>query len=321
MKTYLLFVLIIVFNITLLSQIRIYPSIRAQIETPIAINPTNSNNLIGTAITLVSSNFAKIGYYYSLNGGQTWQGNEDFSMDISAGDPVVAFDPDGVAYIVFQVFNERKLYMRKSTDGGVNWIPALTMSAAEIISVSDPDKLDKPWIAVSPIRNQNGFYNIYISFTYIYQDPYYDLPTWIWLYRSTDGGNSFIGVDHFSDEFYDCIGSYVEVGPVGEVFISYSTAIMARTEVISIKASRSTNEGITFLNSVEIPVIQIGLYGESGYYLKERNVRADCYPRIAVDRSPLFSGNAYLIWSARAVEGGDANIRMIKGSVIGGQFS
>lgn len=321
MKTYLLFALIIVFNISLFSQTRIYPSTRAQIETPIAINPTNTNNLIGAAITLVSSNFAKIGYYYSLNGGQTWQGNEDFSMDISAGDPVIAFDLDGVAYIVFQVASERKLYMRKSSDGGITWMPSITAPATNIISVPEPDLLDKPWMAISPIRNANGYFNIYISFTYIYYEISEDLPTEIKLYRSTDGGNTFSQVKSFSDEFYDYLGSYVEVGPTGEVFVSYAKTLFTRSEVVSIKASRSTNQGGTFSNSVEIPVIQIGNWNGDAYYLKERNVRADCYPRVVVDRSPLFSGTAYLIWSARAVEGGDANIRMIKGSLSGGQFS
>lgn len=182
-------VILFVFQAAVLPQTRVYPSTRAQIETPIAINPTNPNNFIGAAITEVNSSFFKIGYYYSMNGGSTWQGSEDFSMDISAGDPVISFDPDGVAYIVFQVKDEKKLYMRKSTDGGVNWIPALGTDATEIFTVpGQGDILDKPWIAISPIRNPNGFFNMYITFTATYYEGSVKLPAAISLLKSTNGG-------------------------------------------------------------------------------------------------------------------------------------
>ena len=316
-------IILFVLQIAILPQTRVYPSTRAQIETPIAINPTNPNNFIGTAITEVNSSFFKIGYYYSMNGGSTWQGSEDFSMDISAGDPVISFDPDGVAYIVFQVKDEKKLYMRKSTDGGVNWIPALGTDATEIFAVPGQDDiLDKPWIAISPIRNSNGFFNIYITFTATYYEGSVKLPAAISLLKSTNGGSSFSGTGEFNNYDYHYLGSFVEVGPSGEVFVSYAKAELTRSKVVSIHAARSTNQGSTFQNTVEIPIIQIGLYDGNAYALKANSVRADCYPRIAVDRSPFSTGTAYLIWSAKAQEvEGNADIMMIKGSINSGQFS
>lgn len=46
------------------AQTTIFGSPRGQVETHIAVNPTDPNNLIGTAITQQSDN--QIGYYYSL---------------------------------------------------------------------------------------------------------------------------------------------------------------------------------------------------------------------------------------------------------------
>jgi hypothetical protein len=63
-----------------------FGSSRAQVETHIAVNPTDPNNLVGTAITILSNTPNQIAYYYSFNGGQSWNGNENISGSISAGE-------------------------------------------------------------------------------------------------------------------------------------------------------------------------------------------------------------------------------------------
>ncbi len=76
-----------------------FPSSNHQVETTIAINPTNKNNFIGGAIIIPPGGGGQLAYYYSFDGGNTWSGNESFpGAGTPAGDPVVAFDRDGVAY-------------------------------------------------------------------------------------------------------------------------------------------------------------------------------------------------------------------------------
>ena len=124
MKLYnlILFTCLFVFISSIFSQTWVSPSSRPQVETPIAINPTNPNNLIGTAITQFGVTESQISYYYSFNGGQSWTGVDNISgTGNDAGDPVIVFDPDGVAYLLYQVRDDNELYLHKSSDGGITW--------------------------------------------------------------------------------------------------------------------------------------------------------------------------------------------------------
>lgn len=94
----------------------------------IAVNPTNSSNLIGVAIVTDS---AKIGAYYSSDSGANWYGADSVSGSGSATDPVLAFDPDGIAYLVYMGTEpDPGLYLRKSTDGGVSWSEQTSVRSA-----------------------------------------------------------------------------------------------------------------------------------------------------------------------------------------------
>lgn len=75
-KIFLSLLVLLLSTASTIPQTKVFNSTRDQAESPIAINPTNSNNLIGTAIT-IEDLFAKIGYYYSLDGGINWIGNEE----------------------------------------------------------------------------------------------------------------------------------------------------------------------------------------------------------------------------------------------------
>lgn len=88
-KIVLIFSVLLLSSLSTISQTKIFNSTRDQAESPIAINPTNSNNFVGTAITFVSPSFAKIGFYYSNNSGLSWFGNEDAVGTASEGNPLI----------------------------------------------------------------------------------------------------------------------------------------------------------------------------------------------------------------------------------------
>lgn len=79
------------------AQSLVYGSTRAQVEPHIAVNPIDPNNLIAVTITQVTNTPNQIAVYYSFTAGQTWSEVANLSGTPSAGDPVVAFDGDGVA--------------------------------------------------------------------------------------------------------------------------------------------------------------------------------------------------------------------------------
>lgn len=185
----------------------IVPSSREQVETSIAVNPTDSLNLIGAAITFENQQ-KYIGVYYSTNGGINWYGQDDISGP-GAADPMVAFDPDGTAYLLYQVRGEGKLYLHKSTDGGVTWSSRIT------VANMGQDRLDKPWMGIDPLRNANGYFNIYISVTELGESKSKQpQPSRIQLYKSVNGGSNFSLVHTENEGTYYLQGSSVAVGPI-----------------------------------------------------------------------------------------------------------
>ena len=122
MKSLCVFSLLIISSVwsSIYGQIWVKPGNYAQVETPVALNPTNPNNLVGAVISLDNAQDEKyVGYYYTFNGGNYWEGDETLSTE-GAADPVIAFDPAGTAYLVYQNRGEGTLYLHKSTDGGIS---------------------------------------------------------------------------------------------------------------------------------------------------------------------------------------------------------
>src|SRR5205807_457243 len=115
----------------------------AQNETTIAVNPVNTQNLISGANDYRiccdgdGLNDGTGWAYVSFNSGATWQnillpkltmqtgGKGTFKKFDSAGDPVVAFSPDGVAYYANIVFSRSTpasgVVVSVSHDGGLTW--------------------------------------------------------------------------------------------------------------------------------------------------------------------------------------------------------
>src|SRR6266704_173555 len=114
----------------------------AQNETPVAVNPRNSSNILTGANDWNYNDGCA--YNVSFDGGRNWSptlpngfipGLTRFTNDPgvpgtgtydAAGDPYVAYGPDGTAYFACQAFNftqpyEIALYVSRSTDGGLTW--------------------------------------------------------------------------------------------------------------------------------------------------------------------------------------------------------
>ena len=159
-----------------------------QNETTIAANPTNPNNLVAGANDYrVCRDFTGLNdgtgwAYYSFDGGQTW-GNVQLpaltaetgatgtmkKFD-SAGDPALAFSPDGVAYYANIVFSRVSfasgIVVSSSRDGGRTWsAPSLfaNVNAGNFFN-------DKEWIAAGP----NG--RVTVTWTRFSQDQGCGLP-------------------------------------------------------------------------------------------------------------------------------------------------
>ncbi len=139
----------------------------AQNETPIAVNPLNADNFITGANDWNYNDGCAVNA--SFDGGRTWTPTlpngfipalTKFTNDPAvpgtgaydaAGDPAVAFGPDGTAYFACQAFSFTPpygigMYVSRSTDGGRTWLDG----------VHDKPVLVSQWTGNGKSRGGNG---------------------------------------------------------------------------------------------------------------------------------------------------------------------
>ena len=161
-------------------------------EVTIAHNPINPLNLVAAA------NIES--YFYSFDGGYTWQTRILESTYGVYGDPCIVADVRGNFYY-FHLSNSYteggkwldRIICQKSDDGGISWTNGTFMGA------NPPHLQDKEWAAIdvsySPYRN-----NIYAAWTQCGQNKYgdegsalnpVDSASNIIFSYSTDGGETW----------------------------------------------------------------------------------------------------------------------------------
>jgi len=137
-------------------------------EFSVAINPTDSNNIVLATIYGVGtdngsgdsdSDYLKI--YYTNDFGETWQLSnfhgviEGYKL---AGDPVLSFDENGNLFLINlsldENFNSIPTFLSNSLDGGATW------SSAAILKENSFS--DKPWMAIDRYGSSPFKGNIYI---------------------------------------------------------------------------------------------------------------------------------------------------------------
>jgi len=146
-------------------------------------------------MSFVPFNFIVIKTKASFDGGQTWSianAIPHTNPVFGSADPSLEFDNNGsvfLAYVDYDVsVDSGFVYMRKSTNGGLNWGMPI-----EVINIhADPGKypIDRPWMSIDRSGGVNNG-NIYITTMpptiFGPLSPPYN-PYFI---RSTDGGDSF----------------------------------------------------------------------------------------------------------------------------------
>jgi hypothetical protein len=285
-----------------------------QNETTIAINPTNGNNLIAGAndyrvcCDFTGLNDATGWAYYSFDGGATW-GNVQLpgltaetgaagqlqKLD-SAGDPVVAFSPDGVAYYANIAFSRvspaSAIVVSVSRDGGKTW------SAPNVVAFSDAPNFfnDKDWIAAGP----DG--KVVITWTRFSQGPhgagYLQSPI-VGAFSKDYGktwnrqGFPISDATHPFDQ-----GSQVQYGPDGALYVAYEGASPLKGySTDAMVLARSTDDGLTF-QTVELPRV----YDDLDCYpifagsqtLSDMHFRLNSYPSMSIDQS---TGEIAIVWT------------------------
>jgi hypothetical protein len=306
MKTLILFIFI---NAVLYSQ---YPNIRVSNvgsndpeEVTIAINPLNPDILAAGANIKY--------FYYSTNGGQSWNQKLMSSSLGVWGDPCVIFDGLGNLYFAhlsnpMSGYWIDRIVVQKSTDNGLTW------NDGAGIGYNYPKHQDKEWLAVDMSTPQYMNY-LYTSWTEFDSYGSYNSSdsSRILFSRSVDHGLSWSAPVRISDKGGNCVdedltveGAVPAVGPNGEIYIAWAGPL-------GIMFDKSTNGGLTFGNDIFVSDQPGGWdFYVPGIY------RCNGLPVTVCDTSHTSTrGNIYVLWGDQR-NGTDNSDVFIKKSTDGG---
>jgi len=280
---------------------RIFPSNMNQSTISSAINLANPNLIFAGANTDLGQ-----GYYYSTNGGITWNG-DDFlpgSLLISSN-PSVQFAYNGT---LFFNYLDNSLVVDRSSNNGVNWL------GRNVIPTSGG--FDKNHIAVDIDTNSPYYARLYTGYTK-WSPPY---P--IMIAYSTNYGLSYsaeIQVGSPQTNHYEQ-GVNIQTANGGTVYAVWATPNISNSNIEDkIGFSKSVNGGVNWT----VPVLPLTINGIRGTLLSS-NIRVNSFPSMSVDKSGgIRNGYIYLCWAQRNLSpaGNDADIIFSFSSDGGTSFS
>jgi hypothetical protein len=293
LQSQILIIMILLLPACLFSQyqnIMIYKGQSADIfeapeEVSISINPANPQNIV------VGSNIYY--YYFSFDGGKTWERQVLSSSFGVWGDPCLVFDLKGNLYFG-HLSNPSSGYwidrivVQKSIDGGISW------DDGKDIGFVSPKQQDKEWLAIDYTNSpfQNNIYNVWTEFDH-YGTSAPEDSTRILFSKSSDAGGSWSNPLKISDLSGDCVdGSYSvmgampAVGPNGEIYATWGGPL-------GIMFDKSTDGGKNFGTDKLVNTQPGGM----AYDVPGIN-RTYGMPSIASDISKSkYRGNIYITWA------------------------
>jgi hypothetical protein len=271
-------------------------------EVTIAIDPTNPMRLVAGA----NIDY----YYYSSDGGMTWQQGQLSSSLGVWGDPCVAFDADGNAYYAhlswpLQVADDYldRIVVQKSTNGGSIWSDGVG------VGLNHPKDQDKEWLTADLTDSiyRNNLYLAWTEFDAIDSSDPAD-STRILFSRSTDHGVNWSTPVRVSDLAGNALdgddtveGAVPAIGPNGEVYLCWAGRGVLFFD-------RSLDGGVTFGTDVVVAAQPGGwVFDVPGIY------RCNGFPVTMCDvsNSP-YRGHLYIVFSDQRNGTDDTDIFIVE---------
>jgi hypothetical protein len=251
----------------------------SQNETPLAVNPANTQNLI-TGNNDWNYNDG-CGVNTSLDGGKSWTptlpngflpGVTKYTNDPdvpgtgaydAGGDPTIAFSPDGsTAYYVCQAFNftspyQIALLLNRSTDGGITWqSTGLTqvstfngngVSKGSNGQFPDHENLHVDTSATSPYSG-----TIYVTWA---QFSGYGTHSPVNVAVSRDGGHMFSVTQVTANTVRNNQDQRIVTAPNGDAYLTFDNGVQGGKGTV-LYASKSTDGGTTWSTPVQFAALQ-----------------------------------------------------------------
>ncbi len=277
-------------------------------EPSIEINPYNTDEIV------VGANLNS--YYYSHDGGFTWNEETLTSTYGVWGDPAIACDKNGDFYF-FHLSNPNtgswldRIVCQKSTDAGQ------TLNNGSFTGLNGSKDQDKEWVSIDRSNN-----NIYLTWTQfdLYNSSNPDDKSNIMFSKSEDGGASWTAAITINETSGDCIdddntveGAVPAVGSNGEVFVAWAGKKTDGANAIMF--DKSLDGGNTWL---ENDIYVTDFIGGWNYAISGLD-RCNGLPILKCDTSATSTnGTLYINWTDQHNGSNDTDVWLIK-STDGGE--
>ncbi len=243
-------------------------TLNAEVEPQLAVNPTNTANLVGVWQQDRWSNSGSQGTLagFSLDGGLTWSRPTAPGFSRCSGgtyerasDPWVTFTPDGVAWqsaIAFTgpantLSSTSAVLVSHSTDGGRTWQAVQTLA----LNTNDGYFNDKDAITADP----NKASNIYVVWDQTPPSAFFP-PGPVWFARTINGGATWDAARKIYDPgtTAQTLGNEILVLPAGTLVNALTyIQLNSATPVFSLAAITSSNFGLNWSSDAANAVIPI----------------------------------------------------------------
>ena len=254
-------------GITINTVVNVTRDTTSQNETPLAVNPKNSQNLI-TGNNDWNYNDG-CGVNASFNGGKTWTktlpdgfipGVTRFTNDPTeigtgdgdfGGDPAVAFGPDGTAYFACFSYNglSTMLLLSRSRDGGITWTAGIHADPSQpltLVSAFNGQGISKGSNGQFPDHEAmwvGGDGTIYVTWAQFHG---FGGNSPIWISSSGDGGDSFTRpVKVSSGNIRSDQDARIVTDENGVAYVTFDNAIQGGKGT-AMYVSKSTDQGKTW---------------------------------------------------------------------------
>jgi len=289
---------------------------KMQNESSISVNPTDSQNLIASAVDYRANSSTWV--YVSSDGGSSWRNlnlGKPYPNWRSTNDPSVMFDGEGIGYLCYGGFGdvenssaglvgENGVFIAKTTDKGITWkahIPVIIHLGNQTL---DSTFEDKYYVQVDNSKSSPYYRHVYVPWKRVTPR---DSATQIVISKSVDFGETWSKPVNISnrlsgsseDTTFGQSFPLALTGPEGELYVVWNHGIEH-----GVGFAKSLDGGATFTSPKVVHKYNIFgetkmLIGQGFRHVVKGTVRAEAYPSAVCDITDGPNrGNIYLTWSA-----------------------